>query len=298
VGGTHYQDNAGTCPHCGGVIQHWDLFARMPYLVGYACRYVMRFKNGEEDLDKAIHTIEKMKAVYYPKPTKESVEEQLAHLKEMLRLGIYNIDQVREILDLPKLTILPYPPPGALPPDKCGGDGTYAPFVSAIPKIDLEIPIPKGTLPPKLDPLLTTLPYPPPGALEEAERWAAQHPEATMRREWFSTRPGPEHEAAHPDPVHGQTSKSYLDWAYAGGPDECVHGCAKGIPCPQCDATAARARADAFASGKPSDVPVGWVLEEVHGKPGYWHYRKAAGGVWGAEYLGRELALRYLIAVG
>jgi hypothetical protein len=247
VGGTHYQDNAGTCPHCGGVIQHWDLFARMPYLVGYACRYVMRFKNGEEDLDKAIHTIEKMKAVYYPKPTKESVEEQLAHLKEMLRLGIYNIDQVREILDLPKLTILPYPPPGAL---------------------------------------------------EEAERWAAQHPEATMRREWFSTRPGPEHEAAHPDPVHGQTSKSYLDWAYAGGPDECVHGCAKGIPCPQCDATAARARADAFASGKPSDVPVGWVLEEVHGKPGYWHYRKAAGGVWGAEYLGRELALRYLIAVG
>lgn len=27
----------------------------------------------------------------------------------------------------------------------------------------------------------------------------------------------------------------YLDWANAGGPNECKHGYAKGIPCPQCD---------------------------------------------------------------
>lgn len=29
--------------------------------------------------------------------------------------------------------------------------------------------------------------------------------------------------------------KKYLDWANAGGPNECIHGYAAGIPCPQCD---------------------------------------------------------------
>lgn len=28
----------------------------------------------------------------------------------------------------------------------------------------------------------------------------------------------------------------YVRWAYAGGPDECKHGHAAGIPCPRCDA--------------------------------------------------------------
>ena len=27
----------------------------------------------------------------------------------------------------------------------------------------------------------------------------------------------------------------YLDWANAGGPNECTHGRAEGIPCPKCD---------------------------------------------------------------
>jgi hypothetical protein len=30
--------------------------------------------------------------------------------------------------------------------------------------------------------------------------------------------------------------KKYLDWASAGGPNECKHGYAAGIPCPDCDA--------------------------------------------------------------
>jgi hypothetical protein len=30
-------------------------------------------------------------------------------------------------------------------------------------------------------------------------------------------------------------SKKYMDWARAGGPNECKHGYAEGIPCPYCD---------------------------------------------------------------
>lgn len=69
VGGEHYQNTTGICPHCGGAIQHWDLFARFPYLVGQVCKYVLRFqsKNGEQDLDKAGHFLQKLKEVYYPK---------------------------------------------------------------------------------------------------------------------------------------------------------------------------------------------------------------------------------------
>ncbi len=70
VGGSHYQDATGRCPACGAAIQHWDLFGKMPYLVGQVCRYVLRFqgKNGAEDLEKAGHFLQKLKEVYYGKP--------------------------------------------------------------------------------------------------------------------------------------------------------------------------------------------------------------------------------------
>jgi hypothetical protein len=32
----------------------------------------------------------------------------------------------------------------------------------------------------------------------------------------------------------------YLPWAEAGGPNECAHGYARGIPCPSCDAAVVR----------------------------------------------------------
>jgi hypothetical protein len=73
VGGDHYQTTTANCPHCGGVLQHWDFFARFPYLVGQVTKYVLRFqsKNGEEDLNKAEHFLQKLKEVYYPpKPDK------------------------------------------------------------------------------------------------------------------------------------------------------------------------------------------------------------------------------------
>jgi predicted RNase H-like nuclease (RuvC/YqgF family) len=32
------------------------------------------------------------------------------------------------------------------------------------------------------------------------------------------------------------SDKQYLHWSQAGGPNECEHGYAEGIPCPNCDA--------------------------------------------------------------
>lgn len=54
VGGDHYKT----------AYEHWDLIEdfRLPYLVGCATKYVARArkKNGKQDLEKAIHYIEKM----------------------------------------------------------------------------------------------------------------------------------------------------------------------------------------------------------------------------------------------
>jgi hypothetical protein len=66
------------------------------------------------------------------------------------------------------------------------------------------------------------------------------------------------------------------------------------IPEPALDTSieATRARAEAFASAKPNaDVPIGWVLEEVHGFSGMWHFRAGKAGNWGAKYSNRETAL-------
>ncbi len=65
VGGKHYQDAVGKCPHCQGSIQHWDLYANLPYLVGQATKYTTRQKNGVEDLEKAVHFLQKLAEVRY-----------------------------------------------------------------------------------------------------------------------------------------------------------------------------------------------------------------------------------------
>ena len=64
VAGTHYEVTSGMCPHCGGEVQHWDLYAEQPYLEGMATKYVTRWhqKGGLQDLDKAISAIQKIKA--------------------------------------------------------------------------------------------------------------------------------------------------------------------------------------------------------------------------------------------
>jgi len=65
VGGTHYEKCTGLCPHCGGEVQHWDLYAAQPYLEGIATGYITRWrvKGGVEDLRKAVSVIEKLIAV-------------------------------------------------------------------------------------------------------------------------------------------------------------------------------------------------------------------------------------------
>ena len=64
VAGTHYESVSGMCPHCGGDVQHWDMYADQPYLEGMATKYITRWrqKGGLQDLDKAISAIQKIKA--------------------------------------------------------------------------------------------------------------------------------------------------------------------------------------------------------------------------------------------
>lgn len=65
VGGSHYQEATGKCPHCMGVIQHWDLYATQPYLVGQITKYTTRQKDGVKDVLKALHFLEKFAASRY-----------------------------------------------------------------------------------------------------------------------------------------------------------------------------------------------------------------------------------------
>jgi len=65
VDGDHYdQDDFARCPHCGGKIQHWDMFGMAHGLIYAATKYLTRLgrKPGEEQLvgcEKAISYIQK-----------------------------------------------------------------------------------------------------------------------------------------------------------------------------------------------------------------------------------------------
>jgi hypothetical protein len=67
IGGTHYDKAVkGTCPNCGvACVQHWDLYAKAPYLEATASKYLTRWrdKGGVQDLRKAISVIEKIIAI-------------------------------------------------------------------------------------------------------------------------------------------------------------------------------------------------------------------------------------------
>ena len=68
VGGTHYKDATGMCPHCRKEIQHWDLFGQLPGLIYAATKYLIRHrgKGGKESLLKAKHYIDKIIEQEYP----------------------------------------------------------------------------------------------------------------------------------------------------------------------------------------------------------------------------------------
>lgn len=75
VGGTHYKNESG--------LQHWDLVYMIfggDYLLGYASKYMARLgKKGGlekdlEDLEKAIHCLEKKREMIYAELTKSQPE--------------------------------------------------------------------------------------------------------------------------------------------------------------------------------------------------------------------------------
>lgn len=95
VGGTHYAD--------GGECQHWDFVAvnGLGYLEGCATKYVTRHrkKHGAQDLQKALHYIEKLTEMFttgrIPRPSVDVVitPEQFAvanglTIKELTVVGL------------------------------------------------------------------------------------------------------------------------------------------------------------------------------------------------------------------
>lgn len=67
VGGDHYRRAEGE--------QHWDRVYRLfgsGYFIGCATKYIERYqdKNGKEDLEKAVHFIQKLISLEYPEPVK------------------------------------------------------------------------------------------------------------------------------------------------------------------------------------------------------------------------------------
>ncbi|MBW2561907.1 MAG: hypothetical protein JRE40_13775 [Deltaproteobacteria bacterium] len=66
MGGSHYKDSAAPCPHCGNMLEHWDIswafaFNQFQYCIS---KYIWRKKGPGgrpllADLEKAKHHIEK-----------------------------------------------------------------------------------------------------------------------------------------------------------------------------------------------------------------------------------------------
>jgi hypothetical protein len=74
-GGNHYREMPGE--------QHWDRVWRLygrGYFVGCATKYIERYhlKNGKQDLEKAVHFIQKLIELEYGKPTADQGDESNA----------------------------------------------------------------------------------------------------------------------------------------------------------------------------------------------------------------------------
>lgn len=71
IAGSHYKAKDGK--------QHWDICVekRVPYLIGCATKYLFRWKdkNGIQDLEKALHYVEKTVETYEFEHVKKMVED-------------------------------------------------------------------------------------------------------------------------------------------------------------------------------------------------------------------------------
>ena len=78
VGGKHYQQ-AGE--------QHWDRMYRLygrGYFIGCATKYLERYhlKNGKQDLEKAVHFVEKLIELEYPEDNSQLELELRAYVNQ------------------------------------------------------------------------------------------------------------------------------------------------------------------------------------------------------------------------
>jgi len=99
VGGQHYK----------GSYQHWDFVAdsRMGYFEGNATKYVCRYrsKGGKEDLEKAIHYIDKLielveqgRAWANPgRPEPLEISSQFFKLRQVYGLGHWQVIIIRQL---------------------------------------------------------------------------------------------------------------------------------------------------------------------------------------------------------
>ena len=103
IGGEHYNKSGE---------QHWDRIYRLygrGYFVGCATKYLERYhlKNGKEDLDKAIHFIEKLRELEYPSQVsadfvevfKESARNAFATTAQTCLDELSKCDATRDYID-------------------------------------------------------------------------------------------------------------------------------------------------------------------------------------------------------
>lgn len=70
IGGSHYKDPdiTGKCPHCQGLIEHWDWAYNLRALEYAATKYLARWrtKGGLDSLKKVIHYVQKLIEIHFP----------------------------------------------------------------------------------------------------------------------------------------------------------------------------------------------------------------------------------------
>jgi len=97
VGGSHYNKKS-KCPHCSGIIQHWDYAAGLPYLDAQISKYIDRHqdKNGFQDLLKSQSYLTKAMLFFYPE---EYAQHQIAEAAARPNpTAVIAVDQLRILL--------------------------------------------------------------------------------------------------------------------------------------------------------------------------------------------------------
>lgn len=94
VGGSHYKKHG---------VQHWDYVVAnaVPYLPAQVSRYVSRWadKNGAEDLEKALHYVDKMIEVHHNPPPPVTTIAFTSQLEQDEAFVVWGLEQYRQTKD-------------------------------------------------------------------------------------------------------------------------------------------------------------------------------------------------------